>query len=866
MMSSKFVRRTAAVIVSACFAVSMGAGFDSNAYAAASGETQIDAEAAVQEALDAITLESILGDNKDSNNIKNDLDLKSYTTDLGVEIAWSSGDPDFIAADGEVTRPEAGQASRTVTLRVTATGEDASANAGFQRYKEFQVTVLPKGQTQLEKDNAAIADMKVAIEAAELTTDEYYEDVDGWVPAVLEELGKLNTYGVDISMQYCWYDTKTDIVKFGVRLSKGRGTPVDVENQTMAVQNSADYQGVPQIYISDVIRGVYAGDKNLHVPVFIKNNTGFSSYQIKVSWEKGLKLIADPNTDPLYMGARTYLDYENEITKSSAIHLSYKDPGDSYISINYVSNVVTIGDGLLFTLVFDVDDDAQTGVNKINLELFGQDNTNFAIYKDGESTHTPVSFIPYYLPVSGLSPSTTHSLQYELPKTVVYDGTPKEVPVVPKAGVGEVTVFYEGAGETIYEKSDAAPKNAGTYTVMADVADAPGFLAADDLVLGVLTIAKAPAPTLEWPEPTLIEKGRKLKYVPLVGGSTEYGTFVWKNDEDRETPLEEGNMSFEAVFKPSRSTLRNYEPIPDITKTYVLQVGGMNLLNDEKYGSSNSLRIDWPLIEDYYYEGLLKDQPLVGGSTEYGTFAWGAGVVLDEPLDAGEYELPLVFTPSEETLEVFPAMENLKGTVEFTVIRKPLYDFEWPTPVPMPSNKRPSNEALVGGFTEYGEFSWYFESYEKDVSKNWETGPINVKFIPYESKAANYELSPMYTVIQAVFYDVPLWGDVTGDGKVTILDAQRALIVAMGIEEAKDEEFVALNLDQDDVITATDAFEIMLVALGTGYEPTGASDSVSGEAAAALNEAHEETVQQLFEGSVSHQEEVASLLNEAAAG
>jgi len=74
-----------------------------------------------------------------------------------------------------------------------------------------------------------------------------------------------------------------------------------------------------------------------------------------------------------------------------------------------------------------------------------------------------------------------------------YDGNPKVVTVTPRGGitVGKRTVYYEGSGNTIYDKTTNAPINPGTYTVTFDVEAAEGWNAAYKLEAGELTIGKA---------------------------------------------------------------------------------------------------------------------------------------------------------------------------------------------------------------------------------------------------------------------------------------------------------------------------------------------------------------------------------------
>jgi hypothetical protein len=86
----------------------------------------------------------------------------------------------------------------------------------------------------------------------------------------------------------------------------------------------------------------------------------------------------------------------------------------------------------------------------------------------------------------GKATPTLEHLQYALPYTVVYDGSPHSVSVTPKpgcSGMGDIAVKYNG--------SPTAPTNAGEYAITVDVAGGASFLSAAELSLGTLTIGKA---------------------------------------------------------------------------------------------------------------------------------------------------------------------------------------------------------------------------------------------------------------------------------------------------------------------------------------------------------------------------------------
>ena len=78
-----------------------------------------------------------------------------------------------------------------------------------------------------------------------------------------------------------------------------------------------------------------------------------------------------------------------------------------------------------------------------------------------------------------------------------------------------------------------------------------------------ITIAKAAAPALIFPDAGNLTYGQKLSESILTGGSTGYGTFAWKDGNIIPTV---NNTGYEVVFTPSEKTLKNYEVIADIDK------------------------------------------------------------------------------------------------------------------------------------------------------------------------------------------------------------------------------------------------------------------------------------------------------------
>jgi hypothetical protein len=94
---------------------------------------------------------------------------------------------------------------------------------------------------------------------------------------------------------------------------------------------------------------------------------------------------------------------------------------------------------------------------------------------------------------------TVEHLQFD-PTDTTYSGTPQgiaDLTLNPDySGMGEITVYYTGTGDTHYAKSTNAPTDAGTYAVSVDITEGANYAAVTDLVLYEFTIKKV-EPTAE---------------------------------------------------------------------------------------------------------------------------------------------------------------------------------------------------------------------------------------------------------------------------------------------------------------------------------------------------------------------------------
>jgi hypothetical protein len=97
--------------------------------------------------------------------------------------------------------------------------------------------------------------------------------------------------------------------------------------------------------------------------------------------------------------------------------------------------------------------------------------------------------------VVGDSPLTPVAADFDISGlSQVYDGSPKQVSIMPKSGMsgGLITIYYEGMESTAYTASTTAPSALGAYSVTFDVAEATGWEAVSGLSAGTLTINVLP--------------------------------------------------------------------------------------------------------------------------------------------------------------------------------------------------------------------------------------------------------------------------------------------------------------------------------------------------------------------------------------
>ncbi|MDR1796741.1 MAG: leucine-rich repeat protein [Clostridiales Family XIII bacterium] len=130
-------------------------------------------EESVAGARDALTWALIANGNAAQNNVTGDLNLLTAHT-YGTSVSWASSKPEYIAGDGQVTRPSWTQGSLGVILTATITKGEASATKTFS----VTVTALPISDQEAVSNVAANRISWNAIRGANASQDAVTADLN----------------------------------------------------------------------------------------------------------------------------------------------------------------------------------------------------------------------------------------------------------------------------------------------------------------------------------------------------------------------------------------------------------------------------------------------------------------------------------------------------------------------------------------------------------------------------------------------------------------------------------------------------------------------------------------------------------------
>lgn len=140
----------------------------------------------------------------------------------------------------------------------------------------------------------------------------------------------------------------------------------------------------------------------------------------------------------------------------------------------------------------------------------------------------------------------------------VYGDAPFDLEVSGQKGTGAViySVPEDNGVLELPGNNGRSVKIIGAGTVMVTARIAGDEKYNGTTVTRKITIGKAAAPQIIWPIASGVEAGSFLSASVLTGGSTEYGSFTWKNPAQL---TEAGTHSYEVVFTPNEWAANNYE-------------------------------------------------------------------------------------------------------------------------------------------------------------------------------------------------------------------------------------------------------------------------------------------------------------------
>jgi hypothetical protein len=383
-----------------------------------------------------------------------------------------------------------------------------------------------------------------------------------------------------------------------------------------------------------IIVGEATGEpgNEVKVPVSIVNNPGFATAAFTITYDS-TKLEA--------------LRVERGVGSilPEAIYIVPTPLENNTVGIFTSANIP--GDGYLFDLVFKVKDSASAGDVAVGLGLLDGKAKNFANFAEESIA---VTFVAGELGIEVVLDPTAADLDYDTAAanwTRTYNGSPQTVSVTPKAGIGAVTVKYDG--------STAAPTDVGSYAVTVDIAAAPGYRPVTGLELGTLTVNKAAAPTITWPTASAITYGQALSSVALSSTTNDYGSFAFGSSFDPAVTPDAGSYPYPVVFTPNTNTLKNYETIAELTKDVTVTVN-----------KAAAPTITWPNAATSILQGqALSASTLNITGNAYGSFAW-TEPTLTPSYPGGDYSV--TFTPSAGTAKNYEAITPLTKNVHVNAV------------------------------------------------------------------------------------------------------------------------------------------------------------------------------------------------------
>ncbi len=204
--------------------------------------------------------------------------------------------------------------------------------------------------------------------------------------------------------------------------------------------------------------------------------------------------------------------------------------------------------------------------------------------------------------------------------------------------------------------------NAGTYSIVLTVASHANYeITATN---GTLTIHPKTVNTVNFPTASAVKLNQTLGDSILSGGSTEYGSFAWKNTDET---LVKGTPSYDVVLTLNSNAVKNYSFAG--MEGYDSNTGTITRKVSVNVTRADLPNITFPTASDIIYGQTLSDSFLNGGSAEYGTFTWENADYAPTESEIGTIQKNVVFTWSAESKTKY-GLEDDEMTLEQMVTIK----------------------------------------------------------------------------------------------------------------------------------------------------------------------------------------------------
>ena len=393
------------------------------------------------------------------------------------------------------------------------------------------------------------------------------------------------------------------------------------------------------------------------------------SYKVQIATGDGYKCYSEPFTVTRHQHSWTYTASGATITATCQASDCPNKNGGS-VTIKAPAELTYSGEGKPATVTASSDWQglAASGItiSYIKTGMYGSEKLGNGALPTYAGTYTAsitlgeaTASVTYTI---GKATPKAEDFTFTAPPSLTYDGNVKSATVSPaKAGTGDVIVKY-------YDKDgkEAAPKNAGEYTVKIDVVEITNYAAANGLTADgwKFSITKAVAPTMQPIELTVINGLAKtylvnLPALPTLGDNCKYGSIKYEacnfnligeggyansmamitsNDEFQLTvPAVESQTEGSVGTVGVKITTDNYQ---DMFLT--VEVIAKNKIVPVLDGEITATPITFgQILRVSTITGTMKDD----GKTVEGTFEWTNPST--KPDKAGDYQAEWTFTPAE---------------------------------------------------------------------------------------------------------------------------------------------------------------------------------------------------------------------------